>query len=65
MRRLITIVALGSLLLTAAVGCGPSKGSTTPSEVLPVIPGGPDASGGGKGGKAKDANAPPGSGVAH
>ena len=66
MRRLIATIALGCLLVADA-GCGPTKGTTTPKEDQPIIPGGPQASDGGKapgsGGKV-DKNAPPGSGTA-
>jgi hypothetical protein len=58
MRRLIVTAVLGSLLLTGAAGCGPSKGSTTPKETVPFVPGGPDTTGGGQAKGAKGANAP-------
>lgn len=39
--------ALGTLLTLGALGCGDSnKGATTPTEMIPIIQGGPKGAGG-------------------
>lgn len=53
MIRLVLSFALGVALIAGSLGCGDGKKSEPPKQEQPIIPSGPDSTGGGDPGKGK------------